>query len=156
MTAETDKYPQHTTWQLARLADCADPDKPDGLAWPYVDGDEERARMNADASPGAQFLRRVEDNVLEWFDNEQSGDFDDYAGELADNAVPVYTHERWRVFVDLAAYDEDISELGSDSSDLTEAAGVALYLIAERLARALHDEYAEADEDDEDDDETTA
>lgn len=119
----------YTAWQLARLADCMDPDSPD--------------------SPGAQFLDSVEsayrDAVNEgWYD-------DDSPHEIADNAVPVYTHARWLTFVDLGAYQEDTTDLGDDGSDLTQSAALALYMIADRLVRALHDERDD-DTDDEDDD----
>jgi hypothetical protein len=57
--------------------------------------------------------------------------------------VPIYTHERWQVFVDLQAYQEDVSEYG-DADDLTNAAGVALYMIAERLVHALATELSDA------------
>jgi hypothetical protein len=49
------------------------------------------------------------------------------------------------VFVDLGAYNEDpAGELGDDGSDLTQAAGVALYLIASRLVAALAQELPDA------------
>jgi hypothetical protein len=34
------------------------------------------------------------------------------AAEIADYCVPVYTHNLWVTFVDLAAYSEDVSDLG--------------------------------------------
>jgi hypothetical protein len=89
-------------------------------------------------SPGAKFLERVESNIIE---RRGEGSLDeDSIHELADSAVPIYTHERWQVFVDLGAYQEDVSEIGASSEDLTQCAAVALYLIADRLARALMDE----------------
>lgn len=125
MTTDT-----HTVWELARLAGCMDPD-------------------NAE-SPGARFLSRVADDYREaiadeWYD-------DDSPHEIADSAVPVYTHERWQVFVDLGAYQEDISEYGDDyGADLTGAAAVALYMIAERLVYALAQEDETTDDDESDD-----
>jgi hypothetical protein len=122
---------EHSPFALASLADCASPDSVD--------------------SSGARFLARVARDVAERFI-----DTDDYTGplgelesgdgahEIADSAVPVYTHERWQTFVDLAAYNEDASELGGDASDLTALAGVALYMIAERLVQALAEELSEA------------
>lgn len=71
--------------------------------------------------------------------------------EIADAAPDVYTHTRWQEFADLGAWQEDPTEIGSDGSDMTAAAGVCLYMIAERLAWALLGELAE--QDDEDDDE---
>lgn len=156
----TDTTPDHrqTTWQLARLAECADPDRHDGQGLtPTPDP------ATVDPSPGATFLRHVEDGARELYDRlrvDYSGDgydwpdhverWADYSGgvhEIADGAPDVYTYTRWREFVDLGAWEEDPSELmGGEGSDLTGAAGVALYMIAERLAWALLREWAE-DED---------
>lgn len=110
----------YNVWELARMADCASPD------------DEH--------SPGADFLLGVQADMAERFawaaDNDEVVD-GDVVSEVADGAVPVYTHPRWQVFVDLCAYQEDIRDYGTDAADMTEAAGVALYCIAERLAFAL-------------------
>lgn len=124
MTTDT-----HTVYQLARLADCMDPD--------------------STLSPGGLFLDRIRDAYLEavadeWYDG-------DSPRELADSAVPVYTHERWQVFVDLGAYQEDVTELGATGDDLTQCAAVALYMIAERLVYALAQEDETTDEDEDDD-----
>lgn len=119
---------EHTPYMLAKLAGCASPD--------------------SETSPGAAFLERVASTV-----DDYSHDSDrDWIHEAADGAVPVYTYDRWLTFVDLAAYQEDISELGMRAcDDLTDAAGVALYMIADRLLQALVDEDDDerADEDDE-------
>ena len=67
---------------------------------------------------------------------------DDYAGglaEIADNAVPVYTARIWSTFSDVAAWQEDVSDLGQPDS-LTQGATWALYGIAYRLASALAEE----------------
>lgn len=122
----------HNPFSLATLADCYSPDSAD--------------------SPGARFLagiardvaEHIGDQSLGWSD--QLGGLTDAAHEIADSAVPIYTHERWATFVDLGAYDEDTSEYaaGEDASDLTMLAGVALYAIAERLVRALAEELTEA------------
>lgn len=130
---------QHTTWQLAHMADCASPDAHDGIGFDYEEGAQ-------DGSPGADFLRHVEDTVLERLDDcETDEDPDDIAWEVADYCVPIYTHERWRVFVDLAAWDEDPGTYGTPD-DMTDAAGVALMEIGRRLASALI-EKAHEDED---------
>jgi hypothetical protein len=134
----------HSPFHLATLADCASPDSVD--------------------SPGAVFLARIARDVAEWVEgymdanpSERPGSIDmgDAANEIADGAVPIYTHNRWATFVDLAAYVEDVSELMSDAGDdLTAAAGVALYMIAERLVTTLAEELSAAlDADDEEDDE---
>jgi len=60
--------------------------------------------------------------------------------EIADGAVPIYTHELFTIFVDLGAYQEDISELASENFNFEANARIALYLIAERLLLALEEE----------------
>lgn len=128
-----------TSWQLARLAGCSDPDAHDGRGF---DGQDVQP---VEGSAGARFLRSVEDDCRDRLeDGDEIDDVGDVAHEVADGAVPVYTHERWSVFVDLAAYTEDLDELGGEPSDMTEAAGWALYLIGRRLAEAL----LEQDDDD--------
>jgi len=114
-----------TVWELARMAGCYSPD--------------------TDDSPGARFLSRVQDDVIEL---ESDGALDeDSAHEIADSAVPIYTRELWSTFVDLGAYCEDASELGATADDMDACARVCLYMIAERLASAL---IEESDEDDSD------
>ncbi len=103
-----------TVWQLARLADCADPDTL--------------------TSAGAQFLQSVEGAYEDMRENEATADD---VHEYADGAVPIYTHEVWATFADLAAWNEDPSELIGDQGDMTKGATVALYMIAERLLSAL-------------------
>jgi hypothetical protein len=121
----------YTAWQLARLADCLDPDSTE--------------------SPGAAFLDGVEADYWERREDDDY-DADDTPHEIADAAVPVYTHDLWATFVDLGAYQQDPSELGADVSDMTQCASVALYMIAARLVRALHDAHADDDTDDENED----
>ena len=115
---ETETY---TVWQLARMASCADPDHQD--------------------SPGAHWLTTVADSAKE-VTNE------DEVSETADSVVPIYTVERWRVFVDLGAWEEDVTELGADASDLTQCAAIALYQIAERLLTAVVEARDDAEDDD--------
>ena len=133
-----------TTWELANLADCTSPDRPDRHGYAHdVSGEE------FDPSPGAEFLRSVAYGVSDFLpsDGEEFDPDDvevaDNVSEVADAAPSVYTYQRWREFVDLAAWDEDVTELGGPDDDMTATAGVALYMIAERLARALVAEYAE-------------
>lgn len=133
-------------YELARLADCASPDKPD--------------------SPGAKFLESVQDGAREAvadyledapadMDGIDSNDLDEDGRlhEIADNAPDVYTYTRWLEFVDLAAWQEDPADLGGMPDDLTTAAGVCLYLIASRLVHALTNDLlaaiVNADADDE-------
>lgn len=135
------------TFELADLAKCGYPAEDDG-------------GTDAPPSPGAAWLRRVEDAAREAWDRCRSEfpDLDatetadhlnggDTPHEVANNVVPVYTHERWQVFTDLAAWREDLNghyENGSEEGpDLTDAAGDALYLIAKRLVRALVESWAD-------------
>jgi hypothetical protein len=117
---------QHTIYELARLADVNDPDTSE--------------------SPGGQWLRLVADATVEAV-NYAEGLFDqDDAFELADSLVPIYTHQLWQVFVDLAAYQEDIDDLAEGTEDMTTRAGMALLMIAERVIMALVDENVQEDE----------
>jgi hypothetical protein len=72
--------------------------------------------------------------------------------EIADSGPSVYTHACWSQFVDLGAYREDISEWGEpDGSDLESIARLALYMVADRLARAIIEYVADTiDSDDSD------
>lgn len=105
-------------YQLARLAECPGPDSL--------------------TSHGARFLERVQDDYREAVEDERYDD--DTAHEIADGAVPIYTHEMWLTFVDLCAYQEDPSELGYDGSDMDKDGSACLYIIAQRLVYALHAE----------------
>ena len=129
-----------TTWHLAILADCADPDRHDGIGYDPDAG-------TANPSPGAKFLRSVETATYEAIDHAgEDFDPDNFdTHEIADGAVPVYTSERWAVFVDLAAWQEDPDGLDA-GGDMTDRAGVYLYMIAERLASAIVAERAADDE----------
>ena len=117
---------------LARMADVAYPDALD--------------------SPGAQFLGRVRDSFLEWADYDRADNFDaedtltgraqDAAWEQVDSCVPVYTHDVWRTFVDLCAYDdEDVREALTSAENVTFGAMATLGRIAERLFVALAEEF---------------
>lgn len=148
-----------TSWQLARLAECADPDEHDGRGF-----SEDQQVEPRDGSPGAQFLRRCENAAYDVLGdaetiNDNPGDTfaerAEYTGRLseeADSTVPIYTHERWTTFADLAAYDEDTDELAGPDTDMTSRAGIALYMIAERLIRAIIAEETEQDEDEDEND----
>jgi len=106
-------------------------------------------------SPGAGFLTRVRDNVVEAVENGLLTDGDPYdvVHEIADGAPAVYTYEMWTQFLDLSAYLEDPSELlGDGIKDMDQAAGVCLYIIAERLARVLIDALIEDQDEDSDED----
>lgn len=131
-----------TAYSLATHAGCGTPD--------------------TSTSEGAQMLSRVRDDVIElvesyrdsnpdapWSDLADAGKVD-YSGEvstISDGGPSVYTYTMWQQFVDLAAYQEDPTELGSDGSDMAQAAGLCLYIIADRLAWALLSELSEQDDD---------
>jgi hypothetical protein len=116
-----------TVWELARMAECSDPD--------------------TDSSPGADFLRSIETSVKEAlaYGYEQDYDVTDEdwqsstATEVADRCVPGYTHNLWVTFVDLAAYSEDLSDRAyeHDTDSPERLPSLALYVIGERLALAL-------------------
>lgn len=124
-------------WRLSHAAECGSPDSL--------------------TSPGAVFLGRVRDALLEaveWKLTDESAETltealssvdSDGTHELVDGAVPVYTHERWSAFVDLQAYSEDTDELtGGENVEMTDRAGIALYVIGERLATVLRGDLERA------------
>lgn len=122
-TTHADELKTLTAYQLATLADCADPDALDSI--------------------GAEFLKAVRDDVLETFeyDNWSSDTYATIWG-IADNAVPIMTHDIAKTFVDLCAYREDLSERASDSGhDMVHLMQIAVYQIGERLAEALYEKY---------------
>lgn len=91
-------------------------------------------------SPGAAWLRQVATataELIEEHNEAQEGPYDlqDHISLLADSLVPIYTGDRWRIFVDLGAWAYD-TELES-VPDMTEQAGRVLYEIAENLASKL-------------------
>lgn len=134
------------TWQLSRMAACGEPDRADGEGQPP-------GGPPADPSPGAIFLRDVADSMQEYHDGDNWTDYDhdDIPSEIADNAVYTLesrgTHRKWMAFVDLAAYQEDLSEYGPIDG-LEAAANTALYDIARRLVDGLLEAAVNEDEDD--------
>ena len=118
----------YTAYTLSDMAACASPDN--------------------QTSAGAAWLVGVRDDVLERITPLDTDDFEreteDFAHEIADAAVPVYTGEKWATFTDLGAYAEDMSDLACDSTDMDQLSNIALYVIAERLVSALLAELAEA------------
>jgi hypothetical protein len=127
-----------TAYALADVADCVAPDTLE--------------------SAGAEFLVSVRDAAVEAWERVREAGGTEHRGdvlhEIADAAPDTYTRQRWLEFVDLGAYIEE-PELGEWPKDLTDAAGVALYQIAYRLADAVFTELeqeSDADSDDEADD----
>lgn len=120
--------------QLAYLADCASPDN-------AGEGDEA-------PSAGASFLLSVQDEILD------AHEYDPWTAnacdvfEIADQLVPIYTHDLWETFADLAAYREDVTDFGPIET-MEKGAQVALYMIAERLASALVAELIEEGDEEE-------
>lgn len=124
---------------------------------PYrLAGDADSGHPDSPTSPGSQMLERVRDGVAEllersrddWHDlatSESEHDLNNNGAldEISDGAPNIYTHAQWAEFVDLQAYNEDPTELGFDGSDMEKAAGVCLYMIADRLAHTLVSEAAE-------------
>lgn len=111
------------------LADCGTPDTQD--------------------SPGAKLLTSVRDAVVEAIERGYTtlddADYDGTVAGIADQAPSIWTHEKWAQFLDLCAYQEE-PETGEWPTDLDNAASVALYQIAERLARQLWKQYEPAEE----------
>jgi hypothetical protein len=86
-------------------------------------------------------------------EHDEGATLDDYVcegsvTEIADGCVPVYTHRLWATFVDLAAYSEDLDDLGGTSGNMEQDATASLFAIAERLVHALLEEILEEEEDD--------
>ena len=98
-------------------------------------------------SHGAQFLEGVRDALVEWVEHNRGEDIDtlsekaqDDAFEQVDACVPVYTHQLWQTFTDLAAYSDEASD-ELDGGTMTEQASYVLASIAERLFMALAEAY---------------
>jgi hypothetical protein len=105
---------------------------------------------DSDDSAGGKFLADVRDAVVEaieygTFDPDSDARDNDNGeiSQIADSAPDVYTYNRWQEFGDLGAYQEEPEITGEWPGDLTEAAGLALYQIAERLAYAILREWRE-------------
>lgn len=108
-------------------------------------------------SPGSMMLSRVRDNVLEQLEyalqdastaEDALAALDRWAegdepAQIADDGPNIYNYQRMQELVDLAAWDEDVSEFGG-VSDILTAAGYALYEISRRLVDALVQEVREA------------
>lgn len=82
------------------------------------------------SSKGAELLDSLRYNVLEWL---TMNDEPINVTQLADDAVPTYTHDIWETFTDLCAYHEDIEDWTHEGMSMTEQATMALYVIGERF-----------------------
>lgn len=127
-----------TTYTLARLADCASPDRAD--IYGRVPAPE-----SADPSPGAVFLRNVADSWQEAYNEEGTAPDDDRIHEIADAAPSVYTYTRWQEFTDLGAwqFSGDVAADYGPAEDMTKGAAMCLYVIARDLCYALNTEAGE-------------
>jgi len=94
---------------------------------------------------GERMLTTVRDRVVGFAGYISPDDWEremveGYAGmrhEISDGSPSVYTWQRWQQFADLSAWQEDISDFADGAEDMTNRAGIALYVIADRLALAL-------------------
>lgn len=123
-------------WLLARTAEISAP------------GPDEKEGADFLTSLFTDFTYHIE-NDLDVSENEDAADLRKDIEriewhETADAAVPVYTHGKWTTFVQLAAYDEDVSDY-VDSRRVTpeDCANAALYVVANRLLHALSEELAD-------------
>lgn len=110
-----------SVYELARMAGCSEPD--------------------GHSTEGARMLDCVRDSVLRLITERRItlDDFNDdgQLSEVADDAPSCYTHTLWVQFVELGGYTEDCEISDAWPSDLTKAASLALYQIADRLAHAV-------------------
>ena len=120
-----------TTFRLALEADLASPDAVD--------------------SPGALWLNTIREAAVEFYEyNKEDGDEDVDEGLhlLADGIIPVYTHEVWLVFTDLAVWAEDLLDHSlPPGEDMTRRAMMLLYNVAERLSRTIYTQLVEEEND---------
>ena len=123
-TTHADELRAKSVYELARLAECGDPD-------------------NAE-SAGAEFLKSVRDDVIESFEYDSWGTYpEDTISQISDSCVPVWNYTIAQTWTDLTGWIIDIDELvdGSDQRDTISLMSLALYVAGDRLARALFEEY---------------
>lgn len=100
-------------------------------------------------SPGALLLTRTRGAFLEFIDGNPQATADDIreeVGTITADMVSVYTHEKWKQFIDLGAYLEE-SESGEWPSELDAHADIALYQILDRMIYAFAQMIEDAEED---------
>ena len=136
-------YGARSVPHLASLAECHTPPRgSDGARFlAHVAGEigDTLAEILDDLGPDA-FAGSIVAAVQRFRDGE---DDDERAREIAEGAPDVYTHTRWAEFVDLNAWQEDVSEWDGAGAELTDLAGYALAEIARRLVDALAGEVVE-------------
>ena len=102
-------------------------------------------------SPGALWLLAVRDAAVSYYDSPAGDDYDspddwwhEHTHRLADEAIPLPTHERWLVFTDLClwadesvldipALTRDVSAGRGEEVDMTAQATAVIYEVAHRL-----------------------
>ena len=139
-------YGARSVPHLASLADCHTPPRgSDGARLlSHVAGEigDALAEILDDLGPDATATQIVA--AVQGF---RDGEDDTRAEEIAEGAPDVYTHTRWAEFIDLNAWQEDISEWDGVGHDLTDLAALALAEIARRLVDALAGEVVEIAQD---------
>jgi hypothetical protein len=104
-----------SVFELSRIADCGSPDSL--------------------KSPGAELLDNIRVNLIDHLENNPESAVQ--VAEIAESSVTVYTHPIWLQFVDLCAYNEDISEYMALGSTMTQQAQYSLGYLAERVITEL-------------------
>lgn len=106
-------------------------------------------------SPGADFLNGIRDDVHERLRNGTTADdLRNESGTIASEFVEIIesrgTHRKWAAFVDLGAWQEDLSEFGS-FEDAEDVANRALWQIADRFCHKVADQLDELDTEEDND-----
>lgn len=102
-------------------------------------------------SPGANFLLEVRDKVAEKLEDDPANvGSDSWQHEAADGAVPIYTYEAWKTFIDLQGWESDHVEEVSGLT--TESAQAVLYYLADEVIHALLDHIRDVWDEEEDSD----
>lgn len=116
-------------WGIAELAEVSSPDNYD--------------------SPGARFLDSLRGEIHERITSGASADdLRDESGTIADEFIDVVasrgTHNMWKIFIDLCAYEEDLSDFGLFETP-NDMLSRALWQIADRFCHKVADELDELD-----------
>jgi hypothetical protein len=100
---------EHSVWSLGTLADVGTPDDKDSAGAQFLLGVQDDVNEIDDE----RFLQAARDGQIAW-------EFDEDAEAIADSAPSVYTSTLWAQFIDLAAYQEDISDYLDDLPEQLE------------------------------------
>jgi hypothetical protein len=97
---------------------------------------------------GIDFFADVIRYMTEAFESrDPHDDVYDIIHEVADNAVPIYTNDRWDVFHSVGGHyfgETVAAEYGDLPKDMTEAAGMILYYIATMIGHEVLREMQES------------